>query len=139
MRVKNWMKRIITPGGLLLSLGLLPGCLIVDDDNGRDPIGTLEVRWTIDGATDPLDCVDFSADRLELRVYEGGDLVDEVEPFCEDFGIAIDLFDGIYDGEATLVDSRDRAVTLTEPLDEIDIIGGTILTIDVDFPLGSFL
>lgn len=137
--MKNWMKRTVTHGGLLLTLGLLPGCLIVDDDDDSDPIGTLEVRWTIDGVTDPLDCVDFGADRLELRIYDGGDLIDEIEPFCEDFGVAIDLFDGIYDGDATLVDSRDRAVTLTEPLDGIDIIAGTTLTIDVDFPLGSFL
>jgi hypothetical protein len=138
--VKNWTKNAFAPAGLMLCLGLLPGCIFVDDDDDDGaPIGTLELRWTIDGATDPLDCVDFGADRLELRIYDGADLIDEFEPFCEDFGIAVDMIDGIYDGDATLVDSFDRAVTLTEPLDAIDIIAGTTLTIDVDFPIGSFL
>lgn len=137
--MKNWMTQALIPGSLLLCLGLMPGCLVVDDDDDPDPTGTLEVRWTIDGLTDPLDCADFGVDRLELRVYDGGDLVDEVEPFCEDFGVSLEMFDGVYDGEATLVDTRDRAATLTEPLDAIDIIAGTTLTIDVDFPIDSFL
>src|SRR4051812_43854396 len=122
----NWTKKALAPAGLLLCLGLMPGCFFVDDDDDDDgsPIGTLEVRWTIDGRTDPLDCADFAVDRLELRIYDGRDLVDEVEPYCEDFGVSIDMLDGVYDGEATLVDSADRAATLTEPLDAIDIIAG---------------
>jgi hypothetical protein len=138
--VKNWMMKALTCGGLLLSLGAMPGCLIVDDDDDDSaPVGTLEVFWTIDGATDPFDCADFGVDRMELQIYDGGRLVDEFEPFCEDFGISIDLFDGIYDGTATLVDSFDNAATVPEPLEAIDIIAGTTLTIDIDFPIDSFL
>jgi hypothetical protein len=137
-RVKNSRTKALTWSGLIFGLAMMPGCLVVDDDDDDDPIGTLEVRWTIDGSTNPIDCLDFGADRLELRIYDGRDLIDEVEPFCEDFGVALDMFDGIYDGEATLVDSADFAVTVTEPLDNIDIIAGTTLTIDIDFPIDSF-
>lgn len=138
-RVKTWMTKALTHGGLLLSLGAMPGCLVVDDnDDDAAPVGTLEVLWTIDGATDPLDCLDFGVDRLELQIYDGGRLVDEFEPICEDFGVSIDLFDGIYDGTATLIDSFDNPATSTEPLEAIDIISGTTLTIDIDFPIDSF-
>lgn len=137
--MKNWMTKALTHGGLLLCLGAMPGCLVVDDDDDEAPIGTLEVFWTIDGLTDPIDCADFEVDRMELRIYEAGRVIDEFEPFCEDFGISIDLFDGIYDGTATLVDSFDRAATITEDLEAIDIIAGTTLTIDIDFPIDSFL
>jgi len=139
--VKNWMTKAVTHGGLLLCLGAMPGCFFVADDDDDDPapIGTLEVLWTIDGATAPIDCADFGADRMELLIYDGGRLVDEFEPFCEDFGISVEMFDGVYDGAATLVDSFDDAVTTTEELEAIDIIAGTTLTIDVDFSLDSFL
>lgn len=137
--MKNWINKTVASGGLLVCLGL-SGCLFVDDDDDNvDPVGTLTVRWTIDGLRDPLDCVDFDVDRLELRLYDGGRVIDEFEPYCEDFTTTVELFDGIYDGDATLVDGFDRAVTLTEPLDSIDIIAGTDLLIEVDFPLDSFL
>jgi hypothetical protein len=137
--VKNWTKKALSPAGLLLCLGLTPGCIFVDDDDDDAPIGTLEVLWTIDGETSSLDCADFGVDRMELQIFDGDALVDEFEPLCEDFGISIDLVDGVYDGTATLVDSFDRAATLSEPLDAIDIRAGTTLTIDVDFPINSFL
>jgi hypothetical protein len=137
--VKNWTKKALSPAGLLLCLGLMPGCIFVDDDDDDAPIGTLEVLWTIDGATDSFDCVDFGVDRLELQIFEGSALVDEFEPFCEDFGMSIEMVDGIYDGTATLVDSFDRPATVPEPLDAIDIRAGTTLTIEVDFPISSFL
>jgi hypothetical protein len=138
--VKNWINKTVASGGLLLCLGL-SGCLFVDDDDDTEvaPVGTLTVRWTIDGLRDPLDCFDFAADRMEIRLYEGRSLIDEVEPICEDFSTTIELFDGVYSADATLVDSFDSAVTLTEPLEDIDIIEGTDLVIDIDFPIESFL
>lgn len=138
--MKNWTKKALAPAGLLLCLGFMPGCIFVDDDGDDDaPIGTLEVLWTIDGETSSLDCAELGVDRMELQIFDGNTLVDEFEPICEDFGISIDMVDGVYDGTATLVDSFDRAATVTEPLDAIDIRAGTTLTIDVDFPISSFL
>jgi len=116
----------------------LPSCIVVDDDDPEPLVGTLTVAWTIDGIRDPLDCADFDVDRLELVISGLNDDV-ETEPLCESFSTSIDLYEGRYVGEATLVDSFDRAATLTQPIDDIDIIAGTDLVVDIDFPIGSFL
>jgi hypothetical protein len=52
--------------------------------------------------------------------------------------MSVDLPEGLYYGDATLVDSFDRAVADPYPVDSIDIIGDTELEIDIDFPVGSF-
>lgn len=143
--MKNSTQKALSLGGMLLCSGLATGCLFVsddDDDDGRSrpSIGTLTVNWTIDGQTNPADCADFAVDRLELVLYEASDdVVDELEPLCESFSVSVDVLDGVYYGEATLVDSFDRAATFTEPLEDIDIVGGTELVIPVDFPIDSFL
>lgn len=134
-------------GGSALALGAalqLSGCLFVADD-GDDgfeplPLGTLTVNWSIDGLSDPIDCEDFGVDRLELVIFDlAGDEVAELSPFCESFGVSVDLPEGSYFADVTLVDSFDRAATLTETLDALDIIGGTELAVGVDFPIDSFL
>jgi hypothetical protein len=133
---KNWLTRAL-PGLLMVGLS---GCFFVsDDDDDYTPLGTLTVEWSIDDATFPEDCAAFGVDRMELLVYAGRDLIDEVEPLCEAFSVSIDLPEGVYDADATLVDSFDRSATLTEPIDAIDIIAGTELVVNVDFPVGSFL
>ena len=136
--MKTWALCATSLGALLQ----LPGCLFVDDGEDRvpAPIGTLTVQWSIDGTHNPLDCADFDVDRLELSIYApDGRLVEEVEPFCEDFAVSVDLLDGLYTADVTLVDSFDNSATFTETLDSIDIIAGTDLAIDVDFPIDSFL
>ena len=132
-------------GALALGVAVqLSGCLFVADDGddlGPLPLGTLTVNWSIDGLRDPLDCEDFDVDRLELVIYDdsSGDVVDELEPFCEAFGISVDLPEGYYSADVTMVDSFDRSATLTETLEAIDVIGNTDLTLSVDFPVDSFL
>ncbi|HKO92861.1 MAG TPA: hypothetical protein VJU61_17015 [Polyangiaceae bacterium] len=126
----------------LVALSQLPGCFFVEDDDRRvpSPVGTLTVQWSIDGTQNPLDCADLDVDRLELSIYSAdGRLVEEVEPFCESFTVSVDLLDGLYTADVTLVDSFDNAATFTETLEDIDIIAGTDLAIDVDFPIDSFL
>ncbi len=132
-------------GALALGAALqLSGCIFVAEDDGRDlapiPFGTLTVNWTIDGLREPLDCEDFGVDRLELVIYDpGGAVVDELSPFCEAFGVSVDLPEGSYFADVTLVDSFDRSATLTETLEALDIIEGTDLVVGVDFPVDSFL
>lgn len=143
--MKNWTTKALGLGGMLLCSGLATGCLFVDDDDDdRGPpapvVGTLTVDWTIDGQTNPDDCAAFGVDRFELVLYEAGDyVVDEVEPLCEAFSVSIDMLDGIYYGDATLVDGFDRAATVTLPIDDIDIVAGTELLIPIDFSIDSFL
>jgi hypothetical protein len=131
-------------GACLLSLGAalqLSGCFVVaDDTTGPLPVGTLTVDWTIDGQRSSFDCADFGVDRLELVIYdESGARVDEVDPLCESFAVSVDLVEGSYFADVTLVDSADRSATLTKTLDAIDIIEGTELDISVDFSVDSFL
>ena len=89
--LKRWGASALALGAVLQ----LSGCLVVaDDDDHLDPVplGTLTVNWSIDGLQDPLDCADFGADRLELVIYDpAGAVVDELEPYCEDFGVSVDL------------------------------------------------
>lgn len=123
---------------LCLAVLQLPACIIVDDD--ARGIGTLTVEWTIDGVRDPSDCAAFGVDRMELVLFtRSGRVVDELEPLCESFRVSIDLVEGLYFGDATLVDGFDAAATLTHPIDAIDIIEATELAVSIDFPLGSFL
>ena len=138
--LKKWGSGIISLG---LALGL-SGCLFVADDDGDDyagPLpGTLTVEWSVEGQTDALDCADLGVDRLELVIYDSAGVeVAELEPFCEDFSVSVDLDEGRYFADVTLIDSFDRSATLTETIERIDIIAGTDLNVGVDFPIDSFL
>lgn len=115
----------------------LPACIIVaGDDHG---LGTLTVEWTVQGLREPSDCAAFGVDRLELALFTpSGRLVDEIEPFCESFGVSLDLVEGLYFGDATLVDSFDDPVTFTQPL-SLEILEATELAVSIDFPFASFL
>jgi len=132
----NWK----TLGLLGVAVLQLPGCVFVDDNNAPDPVGTLTVEWTIAGGTDPRDCRDFGVDRFELVIYDDTDsFVDSISPICESFGVSVDLLEGYYSADATLVDSADRSATVTEPLNALRIVRDTELVVPVDFPPGSFL
>jgi len=131
-------------GACALSLGAalqLTGCLVVTHDDAAPlPVGALTVEWSIDGQQNGFDCADFGADRLELVVYDpSGALVDELGPFCDSFIVSIDLVEGSYFADVTLVDFLDRSATTTKTIDAIDIIAGTNLTVAIDFPVDSFL
>jgi len=139
--MKNWMS-IGKTGLIACAFGaLLPGCIVTTDDHrGPPPVGTLTVEWTINGGTNPDDCVLYGADHLELLIYAGpDDLVTEVDPLCEDFSVSVDLDPGRYSADATLVDSINRSATVTAPLDGLLVTDGTDLVSSIDFPDGSFL
>lgn len=132
----------LAPHALFAAMLALPGCLVVSDRTAPapTPTGRLSVEWTLRQAADPLECDLMRTDRFELVVYDRwGDLVLEMEPRCEDFFVSVDLPEGLYAAEATLVDSFDRAATVTELLEDVEIIADTDLVISVDYPIGSFL
>jgi hypothetical protein len=115
----------------------LPGCLIVDED--PDDSGTLTLAWTVDGAVEPSDCAFYGIDRLELTVYDYfDDPVVTSYALCEEFELSIQLPDGFYSADATLIDSLDRAVTRTQVVDDIDVIEDEELYIPIDFSGRTF-
>jgi hypothetical protein len=49
------------------------------------------------------------------------------------------LPDGSYTADVTLVDSAGNSRSVTKPLQAIEVVAGTDLAIDVDFPSSSIL
>jgi len=105
-----------------------------------DSSAPLTVRWTIDGTVDSGACSFYRADLFELVVLDiDGGVVAELTAACEDFRVSLELLEGSYDADATLIDAFDRPVTITEQLNDLRVIPGTELVVDVDFPVQSIL
>lgn len=104
------------------------------------PVGTLTVRWAIAGAVDPGACAFYRADLFELVIFNpDGSVHAQLTAPCENFAVSHDLAEDTYNADATLIDVNDNPVTVTEPLDNLDIIGGQELVVDIDFPTRSVL
>jgi hypothetical protein len=135
-------KRNALLSGLALAATLVSGC-VIQADGHPSPIGegTLTMLWTVDGTTDPDACYDLGGGPIdfELLIDEGTEAVADVQAPCEDFGLSVNVRPGTYTGYATLVDMNDDAVTTTLPLERLVIVEDTELTVDVDFPLESFI
>ena len=105
-----------------------------------DLSGFLTVEWSIAGGLSPSDCAAFGAEFFELVIYdEFGSFATEFNAPCEAFALSIELPEGVFDADATLVDGADFAVTLTERLEDLLIVDSTELVVSIDFPPGSFL
>ena len=104
------------------------------------PTGTLTVRWLVTGTASPPACSVYGASTLELVVYDtGGNEVAHANEPCSSFGLSLELPEGTYSAEATLIDSAGNSRTTTKPLQAIEVVAGTDLAIDLDFPASSFL
>jgi hypothetical protein len=102
--------------------------------------GTLTVRWTVAGTADPLMCSAYAASNLELIVYdESGTEIASANAPCHGFSVTMALPEGTYTAHATLIDSAGGARSTTKPLFAIDVVRGTDLAIDLDFPASSML
>jgi hypothetical protein len=132
--------------GSVFAVAGLAGCLIsAEPISGPGPApaprsGTLTVAWTVNDSRSPAACAQFGADDVEVVVRDQANRpVATVTAPCADFTLTVPLPAGTYEGEATLVDSRSRALTTTLPLHDIDIHPGPDLTIEIDFPASSRL
>ena len=111
-----------------------------DNDAEFVDAGLLTVDWSISSSIDPVLCNAYGARDMELVIYDVfGGFVVEVEEPCEFFTVTVDLVEGTYDAEATLVDGFDRSVTETRVLTDLVIVGDTELVVDVNYPPGSIL
>lgn len=137
-------KKYALLSGLALAATLVSGCLVQADGRpspSPSGTGTLTMLWTVDGTTDPDACYYLGGGPIdfELLIDEGTEAVADVQAPCEDFGLSVDIRPGTYTGYATLVDLNDDAVTTTLPLERLVVVEDTELTVDVDFPPGSFI
>lgn len=99
--------------------------------------GILTAEWTVDGWSDPEACYDFGARDFELIVY--GSVDTEIEARCDEFVLSLEVPEGRYAIDATLVDRHDHAVTTTLALDDVYVYAGEELVIPIDFPPDTLL
>jgi hypothetical protein len=118
----------------------LNGCMVqAEVGPGPDPVvvgdGTLSVGWSLDNSFNPDVCWFYDIAEVELLVEDQRDgFVDTFYAPCESFGMTVDLYDGVYDAELTLIDSFGYVASDTAFIDDVDIIAGTDITFDYDFP-----
>lgn len=144
----NSSKVYASLAGCALAVAGLSGCFITPDTGpGPGPLpvpavrtGTVTLTWTVAGSHSPPACAQFGADDFELAIHDrAGRSITTVIASCADFTLTVPLPPGSYEGEATLVDSRSRAMSTTLPVHDIQIISGSDLTVDIDFPSTSRL
>ncbi|WP_437896021.1 hypothetical protein [Sorangium sp. So ce124] len=144
----NQEKSVFPLCGLALSSFLALGCILdVEPSAQRRPppvqaVGSLTMEWTVANRVDSRACSQHSrggAD-FELIIYRGSREVARDYARCDDFSITVDLPPDDYTATATLVErGNDRPVTTTLQVEDIHIVRGATLNLDVDFPPSSFL
>jgi hypothetical protein len=127
-------------------------CFIGEDDRPRrrtvvyeptyPPVtpGKLTVRWTIDGKTDPNECVKAVATDFELSVTDSsGREIGAWRQPCRYFSLTVTLNPGTNAGSAILLDGAAHPRTTRVAIDAFVIRGNDTLDVPVDFPANSFL
>ena len=115
------------------------GCTIGPAVSADPQWGSLYVLSSIDGSTRSSDCSRVGARDLEVAVYEGSTPYTTVIAYCEDFQAIVDLPEGDYDADVTLVDADSRAVSTTARLQGLRVLRTTDLRVEVDFPWSAIL
>ena len=100
--------------------------------------GALVIDWTINGSTDPNQCNQSSATRLEIIVDPGVGQPSTFSQDCDAFGTSISLAPGRYSASAVLVDENGTARTTQVDIDPFTIRENEELHTPIDFPASSF-
>lgn len=114
-----------------------PSTVVVDPN---EPLSTLTLRWTIDGATDPAACHQSRADVIDISILDptSNGEIQAFQQTCETFETSITLAPGAYKARARLVDNGGHVRTTDVPIREFVLNGNDELVQDVDFPPDSF-
>ncbi len=130
----------------VLAIAGLTGCYVSTEplpEPGTLPVtpipsGTVTVSWTVAGSHSAPSCAQFGADTLELIVRDGAHRpVMTARAPCTEFSLPVTLPRGDYEAEARLIDASGRDVSTVLPLQDIRIVPGSNLTIDIEFPTTS--
>jgi hypothetical protein len=120
------------------------GCVI---DSDPDPyyapppsrVGAVTLRWSVSGTFDPNACVSFGATEARVDLYDAfGAPIRTAFLDCRAFSARFDLNEGRYSARVELTDPGRQPRTTSAPVAPFTIVGGSNLTIDVDFPPNSF-
>lgn len=136
MSFSTMSPRLIACAVAVFSLG---GCYVGPGSNSAPFTGTISVFSSIEGSTQSYECGSIGATDLELAVYEGNSPYTTATAPCFDFQIFVELPEGDYNADATLIDRYSRAVSTTLRLDDLRVLSGTELRVDIDFPWSSIL
>jgi hypothetical protein len=107
---------------------------------GQTP-GSLTLRWTVEGRTDPNLCVLGNASTFDVVLTTtAGQFVGEFQAGCSAFATTVSsLAPGGYYGSAELLDGAGRARTTAISINAFTIVENSDLVVDLDFPADSFL
>lgn len=144
--MKNWNAKLwLAALALLLPSGVggaEPSAAATPTDEAPSAVGTLTLQWSLSGRRDPIDCGGLGVERFVVSLRSSSSSPADEEQFegpCDAFQISIDLSPGSYAGDALLVDRFARPVTLSVPLDSVEIVAGRDVVKSIDFPVAAFL
>jgi hypothetical protein len=128
----------------LLKIGLVAATAFVASCSAEVGIGvgtaegSMTVDWTVAGTKDPIACEDFAADTLELVIFDALGEIARTDSACDDFAVVVDLPEGEYDIDATMLDSDFFPISTTVSVDRLTVLEGLDLPVEIDFPADSF-
>lgn len=132
---------IMFPALCALGTAALSGCSVALEPEivlPREETGSVTVNWLVAGSSHPLACARFGAEEMELVVYdEDRRPVARETASCRSFSISLSLPEGRYTADVRLLGAGQRSASTSRTLEDIDIVAGTDLAINVDFPADS--
>jgi hypothetical protein len=101
--------------------------------------GTVTLHWSVDGSFDPRACDAFAVAHARVDIYDyGGAPISTTFVDCRAFAATFELQPGTYSARLEMVDSAQQPRTTSLPINSFNVVSGTNLNIDSDFPADSF-
>ncbi len=129
--------KLLAPVVLATALAVAPGCIIVTEP--APSVGTLTVRWAIEGSTDPLACSTHGAVWARLVITAAdGDTEATLTPSCTAFVTSVGLYAGWHRMAMTMLDGAGRPIS-TSVVTPVEVWFDRTSTVVAEFPASSFL
>jgi hypothetical protein len=127
----------------IAACGALMGCTatVVPSTQPPAPVtGSAIMDWTVAGSRDPSECVATGAVTFNVTLTDSaGATAGQWVQDCQAFATTVDgLVADSYTGSANLLDSGGSPRTTAVPLAPFQVLGGTHVSVPMDFPANSF-
>ncbi len=135
----------IAPGLTVVVVAIAIGC--GGSSHGAEPepastatTGSLTVDWTVAGSSDPSACASSQATAVEVTVLNAANQpVGRFQESCSAFATNIVLQQGIYSGDARLLDATGTPLTRAMAIDTFTMHVKSQFTVPIDFPASAFI